>query len=237
MKTNMKKTNQRMALLAAGLLLAGMASAQTATNSFTFTPVGSIIPDGDSNGLSLTYNLSGAGVNISDVTVSLDISNGYNGDLYAYLAGPGGGFAVLLNRVGVTNGNSFGYSDTGFNVTLSDAAASSIQYYQSAPGGYTLNGIGQLTGSWRPDGVNIDPQSSPSLFGSTGATALLSSFDGTNPNGTWTLFLADLAAGNQSQEGPVTVTVVTVPEPATLALAAAGGIALLLLRQSRQRRL
>jgi hypothetical protein len=34
-----------------------------------------------------------------------------------------------------------------------------------------------------------------------------------------------------------TVTIITVPEPASLTLAALGGMALLLLRQSRQRRL
>jgi subtilisin-like proprotein convertase family protein len=235
MKTNMK-TNQLMALLAAGLLWAVTAPAQLTTNTFTFNQ-GITIPDGDSNGMALTYDLSVPSmINISNVTVSLDISNGYNGDLYAYLAGPNGGFSVLLNRTGVTNGNSFGYSDTGFNVTLSDAAASGIQYYQSAAGGYTLNGAGQLTGTWQPDGVNIDPQSSPSLLASTSPSALLSSFDGTDPNGTWTLFLADLSAGSQSVEGPISVTVVSVPEPATLALAATGGIALLLLNQSRKRR-
>ena len=229
------KTNQLMAVLAAGLLWAGTAAAQTQSTNFTFSS-GQSIPDADANGLALTYNLSGMGGTISNVTVSLDISGGNNGDLYAYLAGPNGGFAVLLNRTGVNGGNAFGYADTGFSVTLDDTAANSIQYYQAfSP---VFNGSGQLTGTWQPDGVNIDPQSDPSLFASTGQTALLNSFDGSNPNGTWTLFLADLVAGNQSVEGPVTVTVITAaPEPATLALAAAGGIALLLLRQARQRRL
>jgi subtilisin-like proprotein convertase family protein len=232
MKTNMK-TNQLMALLAAGLLWAVAAPAQIATNTFTFAQ-GYTIPDGDPNGMSLTYDLSlPSMINISNITVSLDISNGYNGDLYAYLAGPNGGFSVLLNRTGVTNGNSFGYSDTGFNVTLSDAAAYNIQYYQSTPA-YATNGIGQLTGTWQPDGVNIDPQSSPSLLASTSPSTPLSSFDGTDPNGTWVLFLADLSAGNQSVEGPISVTIVTVPEPATLALAATGGIALLLLLNLRR---
>jgi subtilisin-like proprotein convertase family protein len=248
MKTNMKmKIGQTGALLAAALLCAGSAMAQS-TNSFTFA-TGQAIPDADPNGLALTYNLdlsgiSGPGRTITDVTVGMDITGGYNGDLYAYLAGPNGGFAVLLNRTGVGAGTgtpyTFGYSDTGFNVTLDDTAASSIQYYQNSGYPASLNGSGQLTGTWQPEGVSIDPQSAPSLFASPpGSPAMLSSFDNTDPSGTWTLFLADLAAGNQSVEGSITVNIVSVPEPATLPLAAIGGLALLALlalRHSRQRR-
>jgi PEP-CTERM motif len=113
---------------------------------------------------------------------------------------------------------------------------SKFQYYQNFGYPASLNGSGQLTGTWQPDGVNIDPQSSPSLFSSGAQTALLSSFDGSNPNGTWTLFLADLSAGSQSVEASITVNITTVPEPGTLALAAIGGLAVLALRNSKQRR-
>jgi subtilisin-like proprotein convertase family protein len=228
MKMNMK-TNQLMAVLAAGMMWTGLAGAQTyLTNSFTFA-TGQSIPDGSADGLALTYSLADLGT-IDNVTVSLSTSGGATGDLYAYLAGPNGGFSVLLNRSGVTTGNDFGYSDAGFNVTLSDTAANSIQYYQNY--GYPASLVsGQETGTWQPDGVNIDPQSASSLFASTGQTAMLSSFDGTDSGGTWTLFLADLVAGNQSVEGPVIVTLITeTPEPGTLTLAAVGGLAVLMLR-------
>jgi subtilisin-like proprotein convertase family protein len=221
------KTNQLMAVLAAGMMWTGLAGAQTyLTNSFTFA-TGQSIPDGSADGLALTYSLADLGT-IDNVTVSLSTSGGATGDLYAYLAGPNGGFSVLLNRSGVTTGNDFGYSDAGFNVTLSDTAANSIQYYQSDSPTITS---GVLQGTWQPDGVNIDPQSASSLFASTAQTAMLSSFDGTDSGGTWTLFLADLVAGNPNVEDSVTVRLITeTPEPGTLTLAAVGGLAVLMLR-------
>jgi subtilisin-like proprotein convertase family protein len=231
MKMNMK-TNQLMAVLAAGMMWTGLAGAQTLlTNSFTFT-TGQNIPLASADGLALTYSLADLGT-IDNVTVSLNISGGATGDLYAYLAGPNGGFSVLLNRSGVTTGNAFGYSDAGFNVTLSDTAANSIQNYQNY--GYPASLVGgQETGTWQPSGLNIDPQSASSLFASTSSTTPLSSFDGTDSGGTWTLFLADLVAGSQAVEGPVTVTLFTeTPEPATLTLAAVGGLAVLMLRNRR----
>jgi subtilisin-like proprotein convertase family protein len=222
-------------LVAAGMMWAGAATAQTQSTNFTFS-TGATIPDNEPSGLALAYSLSGIVGTISDVTVSLSISGGYNGDLYAYLAGPNGGFTVLLNRVGVGTGagqSTYGYADTGFNVTLDDTALNNIQYYQSASPAPTITG-GVLQGTWQPDGVNIDPQSAPSAFTAGSPSTPLSSFIGTDPNGTWTLFLADLAAGNESVVGPITVDVTTVPEPQTFALAACGGLAILLLRNLRR---
>ena len=227
MKTNLKPLA---AVLAAAMLGCGAAWAQTTHTNLSFS-VNQAIPDGDANGLALGQSLTLSTLNgpISDVNVSLNISGGYNGDLYAYLAGPNGGFAVLLNRTGVTGGNSFGYADSGFNVTLDDAAANGIHLYQpiSNPNGGTLTGI------WQPDGENIDPQSNPSAF--TGAqTALLSSFNGNDPNGRWTLFLSDVSAGGQGQLVSWSLDITAIPEPATTALAALGGLAILAWRLSRQ---
>jgi len=139
---------------------------------------------------------------------------------------------VLINRTGVTSANSFGYSDAGFNVTFDDSAANNIHLYQtiSNPGG------GVLTGTWQPDGENIDPQSPAADFPTTPTTPL-ASFDGSNPNGTWTLFLSDVSAGNQSTVVSWGLNITATPEPSTLALAAIGGLAVLMLRNSRQRRL
>ena len=136
------KTKQLVAVVCGTMLWAGAALAQTFETNFTFD-VNTAVPDGNVNGLTLATNLTIAGT-ISSVTVGLDLSGGYNGDLYAYLAGPDGGFAILLNRVGVSNNASaFGYSDSGMNVTFSDAAANSIQYYQN----YTNPAGGMLYGN------------------------------------------------------------------------------------------
>ena len=114
------------------MVWAGAAWAQTSETNFTFS-VNQLVPDANINGLTMTTNLNITGGTISDVTVSLDISGGYNGDLYAFLAGPNGGFAVLLNRVGVSNNaSSFGYGNSGFDIVLSDSAANDVHYYKSA---------------------------------------------------------------------------------------------------------
>jgi subtilisin-like proprotein convertase family protein len=240
MNTNMK-TKQLLAVMAAAVLVAVSASAQPFTTNLTFN-VNQAIPDADNNGLALVQNLTLPTLPgpITDVNVTLNISGGFNGDLYAYLAGPGTGFAVLLNRTGVGSGSnpvfSYGYSDTGFlNVTFDDAAANSIQYYQTPGFGATYSG-GALQGTWQPEGVNIDPQSSPSSFFGAAQTDMLSSFNGNLASGTWTLFLADLSGGGQSTIVSYSYEITALPEPGTMTLAAIGGLAVLALRHSRQRK-
>jgi subtilisin-like proprotein convertase family protein len=205
------KTKQLLGITAGLMVWAAAAWAQTSETNFTFS-VNQLVPDANINGLTMTTNLTITGGAISDVKVALDITGGFNGDLYAFLAGPNGGFAMLLNRVGVSNpASSFGYGNHGFNVVLSDSAANDVHYYQSAGG--VINGGGQLTGTWVPDGRYLDPRSAPSLFGSTAPTALLGSFNGMDPNGGWTLFVADLSTGSQSTVVSWSLDIITVPEP------------------------
>ncbi|MDE3099603.1 MAG: PEP-CTERM sorting domain-containing protein [Verrucomicrobiota bacterium] len=201
------------------------------TNIFNFN-VNQVIPDDNPAGLTLAQNITVAGSGtIASVSVNLDISGGFNGDLYAYLRGPNGGFAVLLNRVGVGGNNYYGYSDSGFNVTFADNAANGdIHYYQNI---VNPNG-GVLTGVWAPDGETNSPTGPPSSFTGSGP-ATLSTFDGTDANGTWTLFLADLAAGNQSTIVSWGLDIVTIPEPPTISLASIGGVGLLFLFLRRRR--
>ncbi len=218
-----------MATAATALLLGGAAHAQV--TNVSYTSVNSLIPDGNPIGMTSTANFSGISGDISSVTVNLDITGGFNGDLYAYLAGPAGGFAVLLNRTGITAGNPYGYSDTGFNVTFSDGAPNIHLYQVESP---TFDGGGQLTQTWAPDGRNIDPLSMPATFDSTSPTADLSSFTGDSADGTWTLFVADLSSGGQSTLASWGVAVVTTPEPQTWVLAT-GGMGLLLALNRRRK--
>jgi subtilisin-like proprotein convertase family protein len=184
-------------------------------------------------GLTQATNLmvaANGGSAISDLSVSLNISGGYNGDLYGYLAGPNGlGFAILLDRVGVSNSASAsGYGDSGFNVTFSEAAANSIQYYQN----YTNPAGGALFGTWLPEGVNIIPTTNdPTAFLAANPTATLSSFTGDDANGVWTLFLADLSSGGQSTLVSWGLDITTVPEPQTWAVGALGVFLLSIIRK------
>src|SRR5262245_3363585 len=88
--------------------------------------VNQAVPDNDSSGLQITRNFNFmspiVASNITDLNVSLNITGDFNGDLYAYVTHGASGFAVLLNRVGRTAGNSDGYSDDGFNIKLDDQA-------------------------------------------------------------------------------------------------------------------
>ncbi|MDB6016994.1 MAG: hypothetical protein JWR19_1483 [Pedosphaera sp.] len=159
---------------------------------------------------------------ITDLQVTLQISGGFNGDIYGYLVHDGG-FAVLLNRSGRTSGNSTGYGDSGFNITLSGSALYDIHNYQNITGA-----VSPLTGTWAPDGRFIDPSL---VLDTDPRTALLSSFNGGDPSGDWTLFLADLDFGGQATLQNWTLTVTAVPEPSSWILGFLGLSGLWLVRR------
>src|SRR6266850_2078387 len=97
-----------------GLMLAmGVSRADLVTTNWSggFANSG-VIPDGNLAGWSDTRTIGGLSGTIADVNVSLTLSGGNNGDLYAYLV-HSSGFAVLLNRVGRDGSDPFGYSGSG----------------------------------------------------------------------------------------------------------------------------
>jgi subtilisin-like proprotein convertase family protein len=184
-----------------GFFTASPARAGIYDFSFTMPNGGVPIPDGNPSGFANTVNLGSLDGIIQSITLTINVSGGYNGDLYAYIS-HGSGMSVLLNRVGTGPGDSFGYGDTGFNVTFSGAGAHDIHNYQDfSP---TFNGSGQLTGTWRPD--------------NSGGNGNLGVFNGLDPNGNWTIFFADLSSGEQSTLLSWTLEIDTVPEPITCAL-------------------
>jgi len=188
------------------------------TNNYSVSPnLG--IPDGSPVGLMQQFTVTGLAGSITNVTVHLDITGGFNGDLYAYLVNPQGQLSVLLNRVGVTTSHPFGYNDSGMNITLDGLASSNIHSYASSgPGSYSLSGT-----TWAADGRNIDPQSVGTIFDSASTGATLSLYQDTAPNGVWTFFIADLSAGggNATLNG-VVLSIMTVPEPQTWVICATG---------------
>ncbi|HXP60425.1 MAG TPA: hypothetical protein VN829_08040 [Dongiaceae bacterium] len=175
---------------------------------------GSVVPAGSLNGWSDTINAGSVLPRaINSVTVTVDLSGGYNGDLYAYISHDGQ-IAMLLNRIGVgtsggNGGNAFGNSGSGITVTFATGGAN---------GDIHLAANGALTGTYAPDGRAVDPLSAPASFDAAG-TAGLTTFDASNPNGTWTLFIADTVSG-----GPDFsviswgMSIDAVPEPVNVAL-------------------
>ena len=220
MKTNVPL----LAVLVGGLGLRLCAPALAGQITATSSP-GVAIPDNDLNGLAETIDLTTSISSISGVTVTLDISGGWNGDYYAYLRhadSSGTGFAVLLNRVGASAGAPYGAPDSGMVVTLNDFAA--VNIHSAGAGG------GVLTGTYQPDGRNISPLSDPGVLSATAPTALLSSFDGLDANGAWTLFVADVSPGDMGtlESWSLTVSGTGVPDGASTLLMLVGGCGLLL---------
>ena len=169
---------------------------------YSYTGPAYAIPDDNPNGVTSTINVSTPQYNITDVTVTLDVTGGRNGDLYAYLS-YNGTLVTLLNRVGTGSGGAiqqaFGFSTAGFNnVMLADGSANNIHNVAS-------------------------PISLPTTY--TPDTGSLASFDGANPNGTWTLFFADLSGGGgTSTLQGWSLNITAVPEPVNVALVFFGGL-------------
>ena len=165
------------------------------------TSLNQTISDANPSGITSSLVVSGAGSSVSALTVTLNLSGGYNGDLYGYLS-YNGTLGTLLNRVGTGSGspiqNAFGYSTAGFNnVTLDDAATGGNIHNTQNPGSLP-------TVSYTADGGS------------------LASFNGVNPNGTWTLFFADLSSGNTSTLNGWSLDITAVPEPVNVAMAIFG---------------
>jgi hypothetical protein len=187
-KTNHAMKNLKLKLL---VLLAAVSplllQAQT-IESFTFT-TNRLVPDGNFSGLSDVRNVTSAVGSISSLTVHLKVTGEYNGDLYAYLRHTNG-FVILLNRVGRTVSNPFGYGDSGFDVAFQTGATNGdIHVYQNST---TPADGSPLTGIWQPDGRNVDPTNVTDV--SVRSTSL-TNFNGLNGAGEWTLYLADVDSG------------------------------------------
>ena len=158
------------------------------TESYTFT-TNRLVPDGDAAGISDVQTVSSGLRTITALNVRLKIIGDFNGDLYAYLR-HANGFTVLLNRPGKTTNNPDGYADSGCEVTFHDAAANGdVHLYQAvltpAPGS-------PLTGFWQPDGRTNDPAL---VTDASPRVSALANFNGLDPGGGWTLFVADLKSG------------------------------------------
>ncbi len=175
-----------------------------------------LIPQDGVTWYSSSITVSGEASSLTDVNVLLNLTGGYNGDLYGYLVYDGT-TAVLLNRIGLTTLNPFGSAGAGMNVTLSDGATD-----------IHTAGDAVLTGMWAPDGRAISPLSSGAAFDSAlrqNGGNPLGLYDGKNPNGTWTLYFMDVVGGvEQSTLDSWSLDITAVPEPAHVALGIFGGV-------------
>lgn len=206
-------------LLAVLCVLAAHSHAATTIVDYT---VNTGIPDNSSTGFADTRTITGSSIQgITEVEVRLKFSGGWNGDLYVYLS-HSSGFSVLLNRPGKTTLDTIGSGSSGMDISLNDAATFDVHT------GMVSSGV--VTGLYQPDGRAVDPDLVIDL---SPRTALLSSFNGLSANGDWTLFVADMSAGDESMLTDWGLTIIgTVPEPSR-ALLMMMGLSGMLLRRRR----
>ena len=147
MRPNMKK------LILLGTVLASVIAAQATvytTNWNSGFANSGVVPDNNFSGWSDTRTVGAipAGT-FTSLTVDLQLSGGWNGDLYAYLV-HSSGFSVLLDRVGqgVSGVSAFGYGDAGMNVNLAASGTTIHQY----GGGSTISSA--PSGSWQTDNTS-----------------------------------------------------------------------------------
>ena len=186
--------------------------------------VNTTVADNSSAGSTFSTATSGSwngtwasGSTIEGINVYLNISGGYNGDLYGYLVYNDGTTTrteILLNRIGGGNlaaaGSGFGSGTDAGSFTSLQAVGVRISDTGSAINGVTPGAATAVaSGNYTPD--------SAATFAST--------FNNLNSGGTWTLFLADLATGDQSTLVNWGLDITVVPEPATWALIIFGVLA------------
>ncbi|MEI7732630.1 MAG: PQQ-binding-like beta-propeller repeat protein, partial [Verrucomicrobiota bacterium] len=164
---------------------------QTITQS-----VQSSVPDNSLLGLASTIVVDTPILSITNVRVFLNLSNGWNGDLYAYLV-HNNQLAVLLNRPGKQATNALGYGDAGFAMVFDDQGTNGdVHLYRQQLFGDNSTPLGgSLTGSWQPDARAVNASL---VLDTDPRTAWLSAFNGFDARGDWTLYVADLNAGQVS---------------------------------------
>ena len=143
-----------------------------------------------------TIAVSGAPRGVTDVNVTLTgLTHAFPLDVDMLLVGPGGQQATILSDAG--NGTAI----SGVNLVLDDQATADV------PSPITA-------GTYRPTnvGASADPFLAPAPT-ATGDSAL-SVFNGTDPNGTWSLYIADDGSGDVGVLAAWSLTIATVDLPA-----------------------
>jgi subtilisin-like proprotein convertase family protein len=205
-------------ILVSALVLGHAAATAAVTETYTKS-LAAVIPDADLSGIVQTLNVTSSGLaSIDSLTVQLETTGGWNGDLYAYLWHDGI-ISVLVNRPGRSVLQPDGSPTAGMNLTLSDIAAIDLHL-----------ATGALNGTYQPDGRNVHPLTA---LDTDARTTPLSLFTGSSPNGNWRLFIADVAAGEQATlvSWSITMTGQAVPEPSAALLAGFATLTLLIRRR------
>ena len=222
----MKKYNVKFNKFLLAVAFVFIAIHQAAASTFTFTnPAPITINDfGPASPYPATITISGLIAAILDINVVLNgLRHTFPTDIGVLLVGPGGQKVVLMDGVGGIN------PITNVNLTFDDEAASGISTSAISSGSFKPTNAFPGADSFDPPALAAGPYAS-----------LLSVFDNTLANGTWSLFVRDFSAGNGGSLGggfglQVTTPELTTPEPSTFMLYGLGLIVLASLLRRRLR--
>ncbi len=128
--------------------------------------------------------ISGVAGTVTDVNVTfMGMQHAIATDVDVLLVGPTGSSIVVMSDV---KGNSASAITAGSNITFDDQAAAAIPL--AGPLG---------TGTFKPTNVDTGADAFPPPAPAPGpATTLAGAFNGTNPNGTWNLYVVDDTDGD-----------------------------------------
>jgi len=185
-----------------------------------YSGINAPIPDDNASGLMDQRLVTGVAPGFGSLQVTLNLSgNGspaFNGDLYATLS-YNGTLVVLLNRPGRDGSLPLGYGDNGLSFTFDDqGGAPDVHTYRLGLAG-PFPAPGAVTGIVSTDGRLVDPDL---VEAASQRSSSLDDFLGGDPNGMWTLFLADLSSGGSARLDSWSLNFVPVPEPNPGAMAA-----------------
>ena len=209
----MKRVFSFAGALALGFALCTFSFAEIVDNS----GAGFDIPDNDAAGASSTITIGQSG-SITDVDVTLfDTNHTWIGDLVVTITSPSGTTVDLFNRVGDTTGGAGDSSDLGGEYTFSDGGDDLWAVADDAGGGDIIG-----AGTYAATGV-----------GSPDPLSLAALFAGEDTAGDWVLFASDNAGGDLGNIGGwgLSITVSAVPEPGSLVLLGAMGVACVVRRR------
>ena len=170
---------KKITLLFTFLMCATLGFSQIAISTTT-----GAVPDDDPAGADFTGVAASAFNSITDVTLDLDISHTWNGDIIATLSSPEGTSVILVERPGLVDVTGCcGCNEDGMDITLSDAFGTPIE---------------DCVGITGPD---------PAAVGDFGPNNPFSAFDGEDPNGIWTLNIVDSEGGDTGALDAATINI------------------------------
>ncbi|HWM23762.1 MAG TPA: proprotein convertase P-domain-containing protein [Chthoniobacterales bacterium] len=179
-----------------GSITGGWTLEITVTDFFNFTNI--ILPDsGTASPYPSEINVSGLLGSVRKVRVAFSLSHAFPGDVDILLVGPAGQSAIIMSDVGG------GDDINGVELLLDDAAANPLPV--SGP---------LVAGTFQPTNNGVG-DSFPAPAPAPAGTSVLSVFNGTNPNGTWSLYVVDDASDDMGQISEWSL--VFDMEPSTLA--------------------